>query len=143
MGRRPTGVGRGNGEGSKKTQFQRGAPSANPHGRPRKEKVAPATSIDEALAREIAKTITTYENGFPRRMTQAEAMAKLYLSKFQSGSMNEQHQVLRYIAQHVPPPDPPAAQGLDEGGARKLVERLAEEAKKDRENDRRFPTPPR
>lgn len=139
MGKRSSGVGRGNGEGSRSTQFQKGAPSANPHGRPPTEKKPPANSIEEALARELAKKITIYENGIPKRMTQAEAIAQLYVSRFPHGSMSEQHQALRYIAQHVPKSDPVFKPGLNADGARKLVERLAEEAREEEAIRRGYP----
>lgn len=135
--RRNKGVGRGNGPGSRETQFQKGMPSANPWGRPVKVKDEPTGSLRIALERALARRIMIFDNGKRRRMTQAEAMAETYVARFPKASMSEMLQAIRYIMQVVPSPEP-ETRGLDPEGVQKFVERLAEEARKAEEIERQF-----
>lgn len=96
------GVGRGNGLGSARTQFRSGMPSANPHGRPRKPKLAPNRSLKEAVLKGLGEQVSTTENGVARKRTQTEAMIMLLLAQYPSAKPREQLAILKYFGSVAP-----------------------------------------
>lgn len=127
---RNTGVGRGNGSGSKATQFRDGMPSANPHGRPRKPKPAPSGSLVEAMAKRLRETVRTREDGVSRKRSRADAMALDLLSRFGGGSISEKLAIMRYIHQIRPGPDDSPPAELSATAIEDFVAELAAEARK-------------
>lgn len=134
---RSTGVGTGNGPGSKATQYKDGQPSANPTGRPPKPKLPPTNDIAQAFVRELAKLITISDNGVSKKVTQAEAMAATAVARFPNAKLGEMLQLLRYLSNlKVEAPVEP----IDHAAAERLVERLAEEWRRAEKVKREFPT---
>ena len=103
-GRDPSnrGVGRGNGPGSRASQFQDGMPSGNPQGRPRKPKAAPNISVKDAVTKSLADLITTRENGVASKRSQADAMIVLLFAQYPSATTREKLAILKYIGDVAP-----------------------------------------
>lgn len=137
--RRGSGVGRGNGAGSQRTWFRAGMSSANPQGRPRKPRQSPTASLAEALERELGKSILTFENGKPKKRTQAEAMVAMYISRFPKATMGEMLQAIRYMMQTVSDRPPSTPQGASPEQRRAYLMQLAEEVERHEEMERTFP----
>ena len=91
---RATGVGRGNGVGSGRTQFRDGMPSGNPSGRPKKIKVTPPASIQEALSRAMQRPIVMREGSREKTLPQFEAMIEVMLNDFPRASLNQKIRLL-------------------------------------------------
>ena len=121
------GVGKGNGAGSAKTQFREGMPSANPAGRPRKAKVLPNASLKEAALAALSATISTTENGVPRKRLQGEAMIKLMIANFPQAKPREQIAILKYLGDLAPEAELMRNRDLPADAVLKLVEALAKE----------------
>ena len=96
------GVGRGNGAGSRRTQFKSGMPSGNPHGRPRKPKLGPDASLKDAALRVLLKPVVTTENGVRRKQSRVTAMIKLLLAGFPVANTREKLAILKYVGTLVP-----------------------------------------
>ena len=100
MSRRPTpsGVGRGNGTGSLRTQFKSGMPSGNPAGRPRRPKVvSDPTDFGAALARVMASSVDVNVDGRRRKMPRVDVVARNYLETMMRGSPQAQTAALKFI----------------------------------------------
>jgi hypothetical protein len=98
------GVGRGNGAGSQRTQFQAGGPSGNPKGRPRKRRLPPATSLLEVLQRLLGEvtdvSVGEDEYGEPlytKRMRRLDALGESMMSKLGNASLREQTAFIRQL----------------------------------------------
>jgi hypothetical protein len=121
------GVGRGNGEGSKRTQFQDGMPSRNPNGRPRKPKREPNASIKDAVSRELRQLITVRENGVEEQRSQTDAMVMLMFAQFSKATIREKIAILRYAADIAPETLNDRKHEAPADALIALVERLAQE----------------
>jgi hypothetical protein len=100
---RATGVGRGNGPGSRGTQFQPDAPSRNPSGRPRKPKQAISLDLKALLRNELTTLVPVTENGTTRWMPQLQAIVKLTISDFPNASARERATFLKFLMSDVLP----------------------------------------
>lgn len=96
------GVGKGNGAGSRQTQFKSGMPSGNPHGRPRRPKLEPDASLKDATLRVLLEQVVTTENGVKRKQSRVTAMIKLLLADFPLGNTREKLAILKYVGTLVP-----------------------------------------
>ncbi len=96
------GVGKGNGAGSRQTQFKSGMPSGNPHGRPRKPKLEPDASLKDAALRVLLEQVVTTENGVKRKQSRVTAMIKLLLADFPLADTREKLAILKYVGTLVP-----------------------------------------
>jgi hypothetical protein len=132
-GRDPSnrGVGRGNGPGSRASQFQAGRPSGNPRGRPRKPKVQPNGSIKDAVAKSLAELITTRENGVASKRSQAEAMIMLLFNNYPSATTHGKLATLKFIGEVAPGALLEQSHDLPKTAIADLVAILAKEAKRD------------
>jgi hypothetical protein len=136
--REATGVGRGNGLGSRKTQFKGGMPSGNPNGRPRKPKPAPSTSFADA-ARKLLSEEMDVQTGIRRtkRMPRFDAAIRVLMSEFGDASFKDKLAFIKMfssvgmVAETVPF-EP------SEDTIMAIVEELAEEARRDQETQARF-----
>lgn len=130
---RSTGVGRGNGAGSARTQFKDGMPSGNPLGRPRKPKQAPPRSLNEAIDAALRRVITATENNREKKMTQLQAMIELLVADYPKASYPSKLKLLQHLASlgengYEQKPELPSNEVIHE-----FVARLAEEAERDQE----------
>ena len=96
------GIGRGNGTGSRRTQFKPGMPSGNPNGRPRKPKLAPDASLKDAALRVLLEPVVTTEGGVRRKLPRADAMLKLLVASFPDCDAREKLAILKYLGVLVP-----------------------------------------
>lgn len=94
-----SGVGRGHGAGSRRTQFQEGMPSRNPKGRPRKPKEVPSKSLMQALGRQLTQMVDTYDGGKRKRMAGFDAIASVMMHRLATASLRDQLSFARVIAQ--------------------------------------------
>jgi len=131
-GRDPSnrGVGRGNGPGSRATQFQDGMPSANPHGRPKRHKARPNASVKDAVTKSLAELITTRENGVTRKRSQTDAMIMLLFAHYPSASIREKLAILKFIGDVAPGALLEGDRSLPGTAVADLVARLAQEAER-------------
>ena len=123
---RSTGVGRGNGFGSARTQYRSGMPSGNPNGRPRKEKLPPSRSFQQAMLRELARPGQGTVEGVEVEMPQFEAMTLSFINDYYRASPATKLRMLTACSQmagDVVEADP---QPTDET-IRSVVEQLAAE----------------
>ncbi|MET0373755.1 MAG: DUF5681 domain-containing protein [Rhizorhabdus sp.] len=100
---RATGVGRGNGEGSKAGQFQAGEPSRNPHGRPKREKCLESPDLRGVLRQMLEEKVPVRKNGVSQMMPQQQAMAELMLKGFAQASLRDQLALMRLLLTTVVP----------------------------------------
>lgn len=125
---RATGVGRGNGAGSARTQFRNGMPSANPNGRPRKEKELPARSIADAIEKILWRDMDVTDRSGTRKIPQFQAMLEYAVADFPRCSPAARLRLLQFCIDaapevlHAPPPAP------DADRLRTFLETLAKEA---------------
>lgn len=122
------GVGRGNGRGSKATQFKDGMPSANPFGRPCRPKRHPNASLQDAVAEGLTAIISTRENGVVRKRPRAEAMILALLSRFPSATARDQIMILRYLGEIAPTALQERERDLAPDAVEEFVAKLAKEA---------------
>ena len=99
---RATGVGRGNGAGSRATQFQDGEPTRNPHGRPRRRPRPPAPDLLSILRDALSAKVAVTRNGRPEMMVQSRALVETVLASFPKASLSEQVRLLKFFAAAVP-----------------------------------------
>ena len=77
------GVGRGNGRGSRRTQFEKGKPSANPAGRSRGLKSAgEGVDLRQSLQMALQAKVTVRVDGAQRKMLLADAMVRHLTESF-------------------------------------------------------------
>ncbi|MFW2830809.1 DUF5681 domain-containing protein [Sphingomonas sp. ID0503] len=86
--KRNTGVGRGNGEGSRRTQFKDGMPSGNPEGRRRSKARALAnTDLARAFKKALTGDVFVSENGRKRKAPLTEAIALSLMDSFNKANI--------------------------------------------------------
>ncbi len=137
------GVGRGNGAGSRRTQFKSGMPSANPNGRPCKPKLGPDASLKDAALRVLLEQVVTTENGVRRKQSRVTAMIKLLLADFPVGNTREKLAILKYFGMLVPEAELTRNQDnqISPTAIDDLVKTLAAEGLHDEELAREFGPP--
>lgn len=140
MARANSGVGRGNGPGSRRTWFKAGMPSANAAGRPRKPKREPDASLRDAALKALLEDIFVNVNGVRRKEPRVTAMIKSLLADFGKAELREKLAILKYLGTLVPETNASSAHDrrLNREGLSKLVERLAEEHERSQELEREF-----
>lgn len=131
---RATGVGRGNGAGSARTQFKEGMPSGNPRGRPRKAQEEPPQSMLEALGQALRQPTEMRDaNGNRKAVTMFTAMTEVLLNDFPKASPAIRLRIFNMLLAHscsiplAPPPQPEPAT------VEALVERLAKHYRRSHE----------
>lgn len=93
------GVGRGNGAGSRTTQFRAEMPSRNPKGRPRKPKAKPSATIAEAMQKALSELVPVQlGNGRSARMPLRDAMIKKMLREFGGASIKDKMALIKMIS---------------------------------------------
>lgn len=99
---RATGVGRGHGPGSAATQFKDGMPSRNPLGRPKKVKLPPARSLEEAIDRVLRRTVQMDDGSTKKTVSHLEAMIEVLLNSFPRATPSEKIRILQYCQELAP-----------------------------------------
>lgn len=125
------GLGKGNGPGSRASQFRAGMPSGNRNGRPRKRKAAPNVSLKDAVTKSLAEMITTRENGIASKRSQTDAMIMLLIAGFPKASIREKIAILKYIGEVAPGTLLEGSRELRKGAIEDLVAILAKEAERE------------
>ena len=114
----------GYGKPPRHTRFEKGAPSANPRGRPRKDMAA-------LLVEGLNKKVVVTENGRRRRITLREAITRQLINQSASADLRATKMLLDMIkdaekqAAAASPPEPsPRFTKADEEVVEQLVERI-------------------
>ena len=100
---RATGVGRGNGEGSKAGQFQPGEPSRNPQGRPPKVKRAVNSDLRSLFREMLNEEVPVNQGGVSRMMPQQQAMIRLLMNDFSRASHRDRLDLMKFLVTHILP----------------------------------------
>jgi hypothetical protein len=90
-------VGRGHGEGSKATRFQKGGPSGNPRGRPRKVKGGDALDLPAAIRRRLDRSVKVREGGVTKTMPRLDALAEMLLTDFQAAEPRDKVRIFTLL----------------------------------------------
>ncbi len=133
-----SGVGRGNGDGSVKTRFKAGMPSANPHGRPRKPKDPPTKSLMDALERKLNQRVKGQIDGREVEMPTHQAMTEMVVEDFfrPSTSASTRLKILNAILSMAPNLAGPASTDPSEQTIAEVLAMLAQEADEQEERER-------
>ena len=128
---RATGVGRGNGAGSRATQFQEGEPTRNPHGRPRRRPRSPKPDIASALRDALAANVPVMRNGKREMMPQSDALVQSVLADyFARATVSEKVRVLKFFAETLPHDPTQMDRTIPPDAIAEFVKGLAEDAER-------------
>lgn len=95
---RATGVGKGNGEGSRRTQFSHDDWPGNRAGRPRKTAgTLKDQSIAAAMVRELNKPWSIEVNGVKTKIPAAEAMSLILIEDFKTATTPQKIMIRKYF----------------------------------------------
>jgi hypothetical protein len=98
---RATGVGRGNGEGSRVSQFKEGEPSRHPQGRPRKEATPVDIDLRSVIRRQLATPVAVRQNGISTMVPQGEALVSLMLANCRNAKPREQLAIMKFLIEQA------------------------------------------
>ena len=122
------GVGRGNGDGSKSTQFKPDMPSANPEGRRRaRPKRKSHTDIAAAFHNALSAEIVVRRNGRVSKVPWVEAMALAILEDFPKAKLREKLEIIRFLLSGDMPISSPTSRAPDPAALDQFLEGLARE----------------